>query len=186
MRSSEANDADPSAPQVIELAPGRQTPTSAAPVELPPDEAVPCARPAHNLSGRHLSTVAAGCLLRRCRDRSADRRSLRSNAGPPAGNAVSAAMARAPRSGRCRTYRHAVRHPGGLGTALSGPAAAWVEKVPAGLPKLQQRLTFLTSPSRRFSTSSRAPRTSLRRGNRWPSRSRGTGCQIGCSAAPAV
>jgi predicted PurR-regulated permease PerM len=35
---------------------------------------------------------------------------------------------------------------GGLGIALSGPAASWAEKVPAGLPKLQERLRFLSRP----------------------------------------
>ncbi|MGA8402774.1 MAG: AI-2E family transporter [Stellaceae bacterium] len=35
---------------------------------------------------------------------------------------------------------------GGLGTALSGPAASWAEKVPAGIPKLQERLRFLSKP----------------------------------------
>jgi predicted PurR-regulated permease PerM len=35
---------------------------------------------------------------------------------------------------------------GGLGTVLSGPAASWSEKVPDGLPKLQERLRFLSKP----------------------------------------
>jgi len=35
---------------------------------------------------------------------------------------------------------------GGLGTVLSAPAASWAEKVPAGLPKLQERLKFLSKP----------------------------------------
>jgi predicted PurR-regulated permease PerM len=35
---------------------------------------------------------------------------------------------------------------GGLGTILSGPAASWSEKVPAGLPKLEERLSFLSKP----------------------------------------
>jgi predicted PurR-regulated permease PerM len=39
---------------------------------------------------------------------------------------------------------------GGLGTALSGPAASWAEKVPAGLPKLQERLSFLSRPITAF------------------------------------
>jgi len=39
---------------------------------------------------------------------------------------------------------------GGLGTALSGPAASWAEKVPAGLPKLQERLSFLSKPFTAF------------------------------------
>jgi predicted PurR-regulated permease PerM len=39
---------------------------------------------------------------------------------------------------------------GGLGTALSGPAASWAEKVPAGLPKLQERLSFLSKPITAF------------------------------------
>lgn len=34
----------------------------------------------------------------------------------------------------------------GLGAALSGPAASWAEKLPEGLPRLQQRLTFLSKP----------------------------------------
>src|SRR5438270_6475613 len=32
----------------------------------------------------------------------------------------------------------------GLGTALSGPAANWAQKLPEGLPKLQERLSFLS------------------------------------------
>jgi predicted PurR-regulated permease PerM len=39
---------------------------------------------------------------------------------------------------------------GGLGTVLSGPAASWSEKVPAGLPKLQERLRFLSKPIAAF------------------------------------
>lgn len=34
----------------------------------------------------------------------------------------------------------------GLGTALSGPAASWAQKIPDGLPRLQERLTFLSRP----------------------------------------
>jgi predicted PurR-regulated permease PerM len=35
---------------------------------------------------------------------------------------------------------------GGLGTALSGPAANWAQKLPTGIPKLQERLSFLSRP----------------------------------------
>jgi predicted PurR-regulated permease PerM len=35
---------------------------------------------------------------------------------------------------------------GGLGTALSGPAADWAQKLPTGIPKLQERLSFLSRP----------------------------------------
>src|SRR6202043_514445 len=35
---------------------------------------------------------------------------------------------------------------GGLGAALSGPAASWAEKLPTGVPKLQERLSFLSRP----------------------------------------
>jgi predicted PurR-regulated permease PerM len=35
---------------------------------------------------------------------------------------------------------------GGLVTVLSGPAASWSEKVPAALPKLEERLSFLSKP----------------------------------------
>jgi predicted PurR-regulated permease PerM len=34
----------------------------------------------------------------------------------------------------------------GVGAALSGPAAAWAQKLPQGLPRLQERLTFLSKP----------------------------------------
>ena len=34
----------------------------------------------------------------------------------------------------------------GLGTALSGPAANWAEKLSEGIPKLQERLSFLSKP----------------------------------------
>jgi predicted PurR-regulated permease PerM len=34
----------------------------------------------------------------------------------------------------------------GLGTALSGPAADWAQKLPEGIPKLQERLSFLSTP----------------------------------------
>jgi predicted PurR-regulated permease PerM len=34
----------------------------------------------------------------------------------------------------------------GLGTALSGPAADWAQKLPTGIPKLQERLSFLRRP----------------------------------------
>ena len=35
---------------------------------------------------------------------------------------------------------------GGLGAALSGPAASWAQKLPTGIPKLQERLSFLSRP----------------------------------------
>ena len=34
----------------------------------------------------------------------------------------------------------------GLGAALSGPAASWAEKLPGGIPRLQERLTLLSKP----------------------------------------
>ena len=34
----------------------------------------------------------------------------------------------------------------GLGAALSGPAASWAQKLPSGIPKLQERLRFLSRP----------------------------------------
>jgi predicted PurR-regulated permease PerM len=34
----------------------------------------------------------------------------------------------------------------GLGAALSGPAASWAQKLPEGLPRLQERLAFLSKP----------------------------------------
>ena len=39
---------------------------------------------------------------------------------------------------------------GGLGTALSGPATSWAEKLPTGIPKLQERLSFLSRPIAAF------------------------------------
>ncbi len=38
----------------------------------------------------------------------------------------------------------------GLGTALSGPAATWAQKLPEGIPKLQERLSFLSQPVAAF------------------------------------
>ena len=34
----------------------------------------------------------------------------------------------------------------GLGTALSGPATSWAQKLPSGIPKLQERLSFVSRP----------------------------------------
>jgi predicted PurR-regulated permease PerM len=34
----------------------------------------------------------------------------------------------------------------GLGAALTGPAISWAEKMPGGLPRLEERLTFLSKP----------------------------------------
>lgn len=34
----------------------------------------------------------------------------------------------------------------GLGTALSGPATNWAQKLPTGIPKLEERLSFLSRP----------------------------------------
>jgi predicted PurR-regulated permease PerM len=39
---------------------------------------------------------------------------------------------------------------GGLGTGLSGPAANWAQKLPTGIPKLQERLSFLSRPIAAF------------------------------------
>ncbi len=38
----------------------------------------------------------------------------------------------------------------GVGTALSAPAASWAQKLPAGIPKLQERLSFLSRPIAAF------------------------------------
>src|ERR1700758_2075548 len=35
---------------------------------------------------------------------------------------------------------------GGLGMALSGPATGWAQKLPTGIPKLEERLSFLSRP----------------------------------------
>ena len=40
----------------------------------------------------------------------------------------------------------------GLGTVLSGPASSWAEKLPQGIPKLQERLRFLSRPIATFQT----------------------------------
>ena len=34
----------------------------------------------------------------------------------------------------------------GLGTAISGPAATWAAKLPEGIPRLQERLSFMREP----------------------------------------
>jgi predicted PurR-regulated permease PerM len=34
----------------------------------------------------------------------------------------------------------------GLGTAISGPASAWAAKLPEGIPRLQERLSFMRAP----------------------------------------
>jgi predicted PurR-regulated permease PerM len=39
---------------------------------------------------------------------------------------------------------------GGLGTALSGPATSWAQKLPTGFPKLEERLSFLSRPIAAF------------------------------------
>jgi hypothetical protein len=39
---------------------------------------------------------------------------------------------------------------GGLGTALSGPAVSWAQKLPTGIPKLEERLSFLSRPIAAF------------------------------------
>ena len=36
----------------------------------------------------------------------------------------------------------------GLATVLAGPAATWAQKLPSGIPKLQERLSFVSRPSR--------------------------------------
>jgi predicted PurR-regulated permease PerM len=39
---------------------------------------------------------------------------------------------------------------GGLGAALSGPAGSWAQKLPSGIPKLEERLSFLSRPIAAF------------------------------------
>lgn len=34
----------------------------------------------------------------------------------------------------------------GLGTVISGPAGAWAAKLPEGIPRLQERLSFMRAP----------------------------------------
>ena len=36
----------------------------------------------------------------------------------------------------------------GLGAALAGPASTWAAKLPEGIPRLQERLSFLQAPTR--------------------------------------
>ena len=38
----------------------------------------------------------------------------------------------------------------GIGMMLSGPAASWAQKLPSGIPKLQERLSFLSEPIAAF------------------------------------
>jgi predicted PurR-regulated permease PerM len=38
----------------------------------------------------------------------------------------------------------------GIGMMLSGPAASWAQKLPLGIPKLQERLSFLSGPISAF------------------------------------
>lgn len=38
----------------------------------------------------------------------------------------------------------------GFGAALSGPAVSWAQKLPGGLPRLEERLTFLSRPIQTF------------------------------------
>jgi predicted PurR-regulated permease PerM len=38
----------------------------------------------------------------------------------------------------------------GIGMMLSGPAASWAQKLPSGIPKLQERLSFLREPISAF------------------------------------
>src|SRR5271165_3794265 len=39
---------------------------------------------------------------------------------------------------------------GGLGAALSVPATSWAQKLPTGIPKLEERLSFLSRPIAAF------------------------------------
>ena len=39
---------------------------------------------------------------------------------------------------------------GGFGTVLSGPATSWAQKLPTGIPKLEERLSFLSRPIAAF------------------------------------
>jgi predicted PurR-regulated permease PerM len=39
---------------------------------------------------------------------------------------------------------------GGLGAMLSAPATSWAQKLPTGIPKLQERLSFLSRPIAAF------------------------------------
>lgn len=45
----------------------------------------------------------------------------------------------------------------GLATVLSGPAATWAQKLPDGIPKLQERLSFLSEPLADVGRSGRDP-----------------------------
>src|SRR5271169_484574 len=38
----------------------------------------------------------------------------------------------------------------GLASVLSGPAASWAQKLPSGIPKLQERLSFVSRPLAHF------------------------------------
>jgi hypothetical protein len=51
----------------------------------------------------------------------------------------------------------------GIGRAVSGPAEAWIAKLPEGIPRIQERLTFLTPRSIRFEKFWRRPIISVPR-----------------------
>src|SRR5438477_9166712 len=68
-----------------------------------------------------------------------------------AGNAGARAGAFAPRScGPILAILVLFGTLGGLGTVLSVPAASWAQKLPSGIPKLEERLSFLSRPIAAF------------------------------------
>ena len=100
--------------------------------------------------GRPLSSGHACRLLCGGRDRLADRARLRAQPRAAAGDANARAGPFA-----ARDCGHAIilllfGTLGGLGTALSGPATSWAQKLPTGIPKLQERLSFLSRPIAAF------------------------------------
>jgi hypothetical protein len=102
------------------------------------------------LGGRPFCACDARRLLCGRRDRAADSASLCAEPRADAGD--EGAPAGASTAGACG---HA-RHPGlfatlgGLGAMLSAPATSWAEKLPTGIPKLQERLSFLSRPIAAF------------------------------------
>jgi hypothetical protein len=75
---------------------------------------------------------------------------------------------------------------GGLGAMLSAPATSWAQKLPTGIPKLQERLSFLSRPIAAFQKfADQAQGLTLGgEAKAVPVAVQGSGLSIACLAAP--
>src|SRR6185437_510769 len=106
----------------------------------------PALRSESHIPRRSLRPCAAGVSLCRERYRVAVGLCYSSQAPATASLALIGAVAHTAIARGAAADPCAIRTIVGLGTAISGPAGTWAAKLPEGIPRLEERLSFMRAP----------------------------------------